>query len=58
MWGRTKDKHGRRPIDLVPFEETELRQVLRRAEADLQIDASDVAVDDDDGEPGSGSDDD
>lgn len=54
---RTKDKHGRRPIDLVPQDETELRQVLRRAEAELQLDMGDVA-EDDDGEPGSGSDDD
>ncbi|KAF8600850.1 ankyrin [Ceratobasidium sp. AG-I] len=51
---RVKDKHGQRPIDSVPFTDTELRDLFRRAEAVASVNQADIA-NDSDGEPGSGS---
>ncbi|KAI0673856.1 ankyrin [Trametes maxima] len=59
---RIKDKNGETPIDLIPPEDTEIRALVRKSQAQASISRDDVADDDeDDGEysgSGSGSDDD
>ncbi|KAH9897668.1 ankyrin [Cubamyces lactineus] len=57
---RIKDKNGETALDLVPPEDTEIRALLRKAQAQASISHDDVA-DDDEGEgeySGSGSDED
>ncbi|KAJ2984448.1 hypothetical protein NUW54_g10508 [Trametes sanguinea] len=56
---KIKDKNGETAIDLIPPEDTEIRALLRKAQAQASISHDDVADDDeDDGEySGSGSDD-
>ncbi|KAG8740004.1 hypothetical protein FRC10_004844 [Ceratobasidium sp. 414] len=49
-----KDKYGQRPVDIVPFTDTELRDAFRKAEAEASVHHGDIA-NDSDGEPGSGS---
>ncbi|CDO73386.1 hypothetical protein BN946_scf185013.g20 [Trametes cinnabarina] len=55
---KIKDKNGETAIDLIPPEDTEIRALLRKAQAQASISRDDVADDDedDDGEySGSGS---
>ncbi|OSD00880.1 ankyrin [Trametes coccinea BRFM310] len=55
---KIKDKNGETAIDLIPPEDTEIRALLRKSQAQASISRDDVADDDeDDGEySGSGSD--
>ncbi|RDX46823.1 ankyrin [Lentinus brumalis] len=52
---KIKDKNGETPLDLVPPEDTKLRSLFRKSQAQASIAQSDVANDDDDDEDGSGS---
>ncbi|EPS97800.1 hypothetical protein FOMPIDRAFT_90130 [Fomitopsis schrenkii] len=49
-----KDKHGETAFDLLRDDDTEIRQLVRKARAQNSISHADIANDDDD-EPGSGS---
>ncbi|KAH9950980.1 ankyrin repeat-containing domain protein [Amylocystis lapponica] len=49
-----KDKHGQTAPNLIPAGDTQIRALVRKAQAGAAISKDDVA-DDDDGEPGSGS---
>ncbi|KAI0789561.1 ankyrin repeat-containing domain protein [Abortiporus biennis] len=49
-----KDKFGDTPLDLISKDDTEIRALIRRAQAEATISRDDIADDDDD-EPGSGS---
>ncbi|PPR02352.1 hypothetical protein CVT24_011696 [Panaeolus cyanescens] len=52
-----KDKHGVLAVDYVPAEDTKLRDLFRKSQAQANIGLDDVANDDDDDDgPGSGSD--
>ncbi|EGO05392.1 hypothetical protein SERLA73DRAFT_174532 [Serpula lacrymans var. lacrymans S7.3] len=51
-----KDKNGDTALDLVPKNDTEVRTLFQRAQAELAISADDIASDEDEGGPGSGSD--
>ncbi|KAG5729198.1 hypothetical protein E4T56_gene14523 [Termitomyces sp. T112] len=51
---RIKDKNGEEAVDLLPLEEKEIRGLIRKARALESVSKDDIA-DDDDGEPGSGS---
>ncbi|KAG6883267.1 hypothetical protein C0993_007062 [Termitomyces sp. T159_Od127] len=51
---RIKDKNGDEAVDLLPTEEKDIRNLIRRARA-LESVSKDDIDDDDDGEPGSGS---
>ncbi|KAI0368940.1 ankyrin [Pilatotrama ljubarskyi] len=58
---RIKDKNGETPVDLVPPEDTEIRALLRKTQAQASISRDDVANDDDDDDgeySGSGSEED
>ncbi|KAI0706166.1 hypothetical protein BC835DRAFT_1403597 [Cytidiella melzeri] len=50
-----KDKEGDSALDLVPASDTAIQALIRRSRAQASFSADDVASDDDDGEPGSGS---
>jgi len=49
-----QDKHGRTALQLIPADDTQIRALVRKAQAAAALSREDVA-DDDDGEPGSGS---
>ncbi|TFY55482.1 hypothetical protein EVJ58_g8228 [Rhodofomes roseus] len=50
-----KDKHGETAFDLLRDDDTEIRQLMRKARAQNSISNADIANDDDDDEAGSGS---
>ncbi|KAI0066521.1 ankyrin [Artomyces pyxidatus] len=51
---RIKDKEGDTPLDYVPADDTEIRALIRKAQAQSSVSQADIASDDDD-EAGSGS---
>ncbi|KAJ3508272.1 hypothetical protein NLJ89_g5849 [Agrocybe chaxingu] len=53
-----KDKNGETALDLLSLDDTKTRDLIRKSQAQASISRDDIADDDDDGEPGSGSDDD
>ncbi|KAJ6479216.1 ankyrin repeat-containing domain protein [Mycena vitilis] len=50
-----KDKNGETVLDLLSADDTEIRALIRKAQAQATISQDDVASDDEDGEAGSGS---
>ncbi|KAF9812515.1 hypothetical protein IEO21_06154 [Rhodonia placenta] len=50
-----KDKHGETAFNLLRPDDIEIRALMRKAQAQTAISHDDIASDDDDGEPGSGS---
>ncbi|KAK0234166.1 ankyrin repeat-containing domain protein [Armillaria fumosa] len=50
-----RDKFGETALDLVPSEDTEVRALFRKAQAQASISQDDIASDDDDAGSGSGS---
>ncbi|KAK0479660.1 ankyrin repeat-containing domain protein [Armillaria novae-zelandiae] len=50
-----RDKFGETALDLVPSEDTEVRALFRKAQAQASISKDDIASDDDDAGSGSGS---
>jgi len=54
-----KDKNGDTFLDLIPPGDTDLRELIRKSQAEASVSRNDIAYDDDDfDEPGSGSDED
>ncbi|KAF5385075.1 hypothetical protein D9615_000992 [Tricholomella constricta] len=52
---RIKDKHGETPLHLLPPEETDIRGLIRKAQAQESVSRDDIASDDEGGSVGSGS---
>ncbi|KAJ7083355.1 ankyrin repeat-containing domain protein [Mycena belliarum] len=52
---RIKDKNGETVLDILPADDTEIRGLIRKAQAQATISQDDVASDDEDGSAGSGS---
>lgn len=50
-----KDKNGETAVDILPPEEMEIRELIRKARSVLNISHDDIASDDEDGSAGSGS---
>ncbi|KAG7100135.1 hypothetical protein E1B28_001915 [Marasmius oreades] len=50
-----RNKYGESALDLVPPEDDATRMLIKKANAQSYVSAGDIANDDDDGEPGSGS---
>ncbi|GLB43653.1 putative ankyrin repeat [Lyophyllum shimeji] len=50
-----KDKNGETALDILPPDETEIRQLITKARAQLNVSHEDIASDDEDGDAGSGS---
>ncbi|KAJ7239750.1 ankyrin repeat-containing domain protein [Mycena haematopus] len=52
---RIKDKNGDTALDYVSADDTEIRTLIRKSQAQASVTQEDVASDDEDGEAGSGS---
>jgi ankyrin repeat protein len=52
---KIKDKNGDTVLDLLRADDTEIRALIRKAEADATVVQDDIASDDEDGPSGSGS---
>ncbi|KAJ6541653.1 ankyrin repeat-containing domain protein [Mycena capillaripes] len=52
---RIKDKNGDTALDNIPGDDTEIRALIRKAQAQASVSQDDVASDDEDGDAGSGS---
>ncbi|KAH6911144.1 hypothetical protein BKA70DRAFT_1370862 [Coprinopsis sp. MPI-PUGE-AT-0042] len=52
---RLKDKNGFTVLDIVSADDTEVRAMIRKAQATNSVSLADIEIADDDGEPGSGS---
>jgi len=50
-----KDKYGETALSLVPDDDANTRSLFRKSQVKASMNNDDIASDDDDGEPGSGS---
>ncbi|KAF9469525.1 ankyrin repeat-containing domain protein [Collybia nuda] len=51
-----KDKNGETVLDIIPLDDTVLRGLIRKSQAQSSVSKDDIASDDDEGSGGSGSD--